>query len=147
MCHPFTFALYGCFVVIFTGLGIWGATKHSDTCDVYCKSLTFIGVFGVAWIATYVGFLTCIPSDAIVCDGTFRGNYNGQTARVFDDVKAQDVLFWMRTPCCFPCRIIRWMKTLVICCPSPALSNLANAETQIPQASAPPQVGEPKNPV
>jgi hypothetical protein len=40
------------------------------------------------------------------------------------------------------------MKTLVICCPSPEISNLANAsETQIPQASAPPQVGEPKNPV
>lgn len=145
MCHPFVFAVYVCFAVIFTGLGIWGATKPSDTCDIYCKTLTFVGVFTVAWIATYVGFLTCIPHDAVVCDGMFRGQYSNQSVRVFKDILAEDVLYWMRTPCCFPCRIWQWMRTLVICCPSPAIANLVNASETMP--SAPPQIGEPKNPV
>jgi hypothetical protein len=140
MCHPVAFALCVCFGVIFTGLGIYGATKHSDTCDVWCKSLTFVGVFLVSWVATYVGFSTCIPRETIVCDGIWRGNYNNQSIRVFDDILAQDVLYWMACPCCFPCRIFEWLRSRILCCPS---KETLTVVTVIP--SAPP--GEPKNPV
>jgi hypothetical protein len=141
MCHPVVFALFVCFGIIFTGLGIYGATKHSDACDVWCKSLTFVGVFSVTWVATYVGFLTCIPRDAIICDGMWN-KYGSQSVRMFKDVLAEDVLYWMTCPCLFPCRMFTWVRSNIICCPSPEVA-MVHA-VPVHTGTAPPQ-GEPKN--
>lgn len=142
MCHPFWFAVFAFFGVVFTGLGVWACFKPSETCDVWCKALTFIGVYGVAYLATYVGILTCIPPDAIVCNGLVQGN-RGEWIRVFPDILKEHVLYAMRTPFCLPCRFYNWLRTLIICCPSPEVM-LVRQPPQTTSPSAP--SGEPKNP-
>ena len=139
MCNP-AVSIIAFFVVVFVGLGVWGATKPSDTCDVWCKSLTFAGVALFAWIATYTTLLYTVPLDEVLCSGLRHLRNKRDVTRIFPDVLNIDVLYWMRTPCCFPCRIYNWLKTLVICCPPQAALNAAAA----PVASAP-QAGESKN--
>jgi len=110
---------------------------------MYCKIFTFAGLYGVAYIATYVGFATLMPPQTIVCDGMIHSHFSGSpSTRVFQNVHAEDILYCMRTPCMLPCRIFKWLSTLVICCPAPAV--LAQVGASAPQASAPP--GEPKDP-
>lgn len=139
MCNP-AISIIAFFVVVFVGLGIWGATKPSDTCDVWCKSLTFAGVALFAWVATYSTMLFTVPIDEVLFSGLFYLRNGRDTVRLFPEVQNGHVLYWMRTPCCFPYRIFKWLKTLVLCCPPEA------ALTAAATASAPPQVvGEPKN--
>ena len=108
------------FGVILLCVAAYGTYLPSDTCNVWCKSLTWAGFVVMAWTCLYFGF-SAIPRENIIgcCDGKATCECDGRGPQVSHAYTAGEIVDILCLPCtvtkivgsilfCWPCKLYDW---------------------------------------
>lgn len=110
MCRPVVCVTASVLGIVFTSVMIWLATKDNSACDTYCKTLSFLGCYGFAYLVTYACFKSECTPNRVVCDGLLHDEYGRESFRQFNDIHVRDVTYALEMPCLWPCRLIKWIN-------------------------------------
>lgn len=145
------------FGVILLCVAAYGTYLPSDTCNVWCKSLTWAGFVVMTWTWLYFG-ISAYPRDAIMpcCDGRASCECDGKGELVSHAYTTGEVVDILCLPCTFVKALFCWPYWVFECLKKKwgGADELTEAKKQIaaltsalaeriPVPSAPPS-GDPK---
>jgi len=106
------------FGVMLVGVAIYGTFLPSDTCNAWCKGLTWAGFLVMTWTTLYFSF-SASPRENIVpcCDGRAAPDCDGSGPRTGHPYTAGEIVDVLCLPCtvikaffCWPCWVYECQK-------------------------------------
>ena len=92
------------FATILVGVAVYGTVLPSETCNAWCKGLTWAGFLVMTWTSLYFGF-SAAPRGTVVgcCDGKAGCECDGRGEQISHAYTAGEIVDVL----CLPCTVIK----------------------------------------